>query len=198
VHSSSKPRSLCYPAVCVYCSVVALAPVLSIVHRRMAERGGKQAELSTKYASCLPVLLSGFELVVQGSGTEIDVADDDLGASGGLEPEPTGEDGPGDAVEMMQLQVAGTLTVLVKFVKDAVMLASARDQAVTTGAETETETEMSRGADSERVKASELAREDETHLVRYLLFRFCLGMLGANQPTLSHFALPTQVGTRMI
>jgi hypothetical protein len=140
-------------------SVIAVAPVLSVVHCRMAERGGKQADLSRKYASCLPVLLSCFRVVVQGAAS-----DSDGGGLNAVEPEPSADSNESDA-DVLQLHAASTLAALAEFVKQAAVLANVR------------ELEQTAGENVAEAKAC----DDEVHLVRYLLVRFCLGLLGANE-----------------
>lgn len=141
-------------------SVIAVAPVLSVVHRRMAERGGRQADLSRKYASCLPVLLSCFRVVVQGAASDSD--DDGLNA---VEPEPSVSESDAD---VLQLHGASTLAALAEFVKQAAVLANERVRELE---------QQTAGGNAAEAKAC----DDEVHLVRYLLVRFCLGLLGANE-----------------
>ncbi len=138
-------------------SVIAVAPVLSIVHHRMAERGGRQADLSRKYPSCLPVLLSCYRAIVQG----------EVGETDELEPEPSADSNGSDADV---LHGASALTAVVEFVKDAAVHVNAI--AIQLGQQT------AATADGSTVESA--ASDDEVHLVRYLLVRFCLALLGAN------------------
>eukprot|EP01043_Picozoa_sp_COSAG02_P029404 COSAG02_NODE_1829_length_10738_cov_4.595827_6_plen_409_part_00 len=144
-------------------SVIAVAPVLSIVHHRMAERGGRNADLSRKYPSCLPVLLSCYRAIVQDEGA----ANNDGLAK--LEPEPSADSNGLDA-DVLQLHAASALTALVDFVKEAAVHANA------VGLQFEQQTAGAVGGSSVELSAS----DDEVHLVRYLLVRFCLGLLGTN------------------
>ena len=145
--------------------MIAVAPVLSIVHRRMTERGGKQAELSRKYTSCLPALLSCFRVVVQSDNLE---ADGTAPSAAELEPEPSIHSTGSDA-DARQLHAASTLTALIDFVKKAAILAN----------EQERKLEQTDGVGpGQQLTATS---DEEVHLARYLLIRFCLSLLGAKE-----------------
>lgn len=139
-------------------SLVALLPVLSIVNRRMAGRGGKQAELSRKYTSCLPVIIACFRCVTVGeTQDEADDEDDDE-----PEPEPASDDdaGAGESAAASEAMIhAGTLSAVVAFVENGIGTSGAQQEA-----------------------------EEEAHLVRYLLLRFTLSVLGAQGESTCDFA----------
>lgn len=176
-HAHAEALACSTNSICVLClSIMAIAPVLSIVHRRMAERGGRQADLSRKYTSCLPVLLACARVVAHGDGAAVDGDDGDLTQ---MEPEPSAET---NGLDANVLHAASTLSALGEFVKDATMLADGQHLG---------QRAIGVGIVNSDVKAS----DDEVHLVRYLLIRFSLGLLGATKHSNSRSS-PCSCGRR--